>query len=53
MKAGKGKSKEGKTKAGVGIWEFLGVNEKAVVWEPTVDELEKEGRKLVAKYEGR
>ncbi|CAN9387553.1 unnamed protein product [Alternaria alternata] len=53
MKAGKGKGKEGKTKAGVGIWEFLGVNEKAVVWEPTVDELEKEGRKLVAKYEGR
>ncbi|RYO22764.1 hypothetical protein AA0111_g9308 [Alternaria arborescens] len=53
MKAAKGKGKEGKTKAGVGVWEFLGVNEKAVVWEPTVDELEKEGRKLIAKYEGR
>ncbi|KAG9196687.1 hypothetical protein G6011_01808 [Alternaria panax] len=58
-KAGKGKGKgkgigmEGKTKAGVDIWEFLGVNEKAVVWEPQVDELEKEGRKLVARYDGR
>jgi hypothetical protein len=48
-----GKGKEGKMKAGEGIWEFLGVNEKAVVWEPEVDELERQGRKLVAKYDGR
>jgi hypothetical protein len=46
-------TKAGKGRAGKGIWEFLGVNEKAVVWEPEVDELEKEGRKLVAKYDGR
>ncbi|KAH6867091.1 hypothetical protein BKA58DRAFT_471295 [Alternaria rosae] len=45
--------KQAKIKAGQGIWEFLGVHEKAVDWEPEVDELEKEGRRLTAKYDGR
>jgi hypothetical protein len=42
-----------KIKEGQGIWEFFGVHSKAVVWEPEVDELEKEGRRLMAKYDGR
>jgi hypothetical protein len=45
--------KQGKSRAEEGVWEFLGVHEKAVVWEPVVDELEKEGRKLLARYDGR
>jgi hypothetical protein len=48
----KGKSVEGKGKKAEGVWEFLGVNEKAVVWREEVDELEVEGRKLCAKYDG-
>jgi hypothetical protein len=48
-KAGKGH----KAKAEEGIWEFLGSCEKAVVWEPEVDELEREGRRLLARYDGR
>lgn len=47
------KGKQAKIKAGQGIWEFLGVHEKAVDWEPEVDEVEKEGRRLTAKYDGR
>jgi hypothetical protein len=39
-------------KPAFGIWEFLGVHEKAVVWTPQVDELEVEGRRLCAKYDG-
>ncbi|KAL6156164.1 hypothetical protein ACJBU6_05297 [Exserohilum turcicum] len=35
-----------------GIWDLLGVHDKAVVWQPPVDELEVEGRKLCAKYDG-
>lgn len=45
--------KQAKIKAGQGIWELLGVHEKAIDWEPEVDELEKEGRRLTAKYDGR
>jgi hypothetical protein len=37
----------------VKLWEFFGVLSKAVVWEPEVDELEKEGRRLTARYSGR
>jgi hypothetical protein len=48
----KGKSAKGKGREAEGVWEFLGVNEKAVAWREEVDELEVEGRKLCAKYDG-
>ncbi|KNG49157.1 hypothetical protein TW65_04138 [Stemphylium lycopersici] len=35
-----------------GVWDFLGVHDKAVVWEPELDELEIEGRKLFSRYDG-
>ena len=43
-----------KKKAGKdnGVWELLGVHEKAVVWEPEHDELEVEGKKLFSRYDG-
>ncbi|KAL1793059.1 hypothetical protein ACET3X_008041 [Alternaria dauci] len=53
VKAAKGKGKERKNKAGEGIWEFLGVHEKAVVWEPVEDEWDKAERKWAAEREGR
>jgi hypothetical protein len=47
-----GKKAEEGGKKGRGIWEFLGVHNKATVWEQEVDELEVEGRRLCAKYDG-
>ncbi|KAF1945372.1 hypothetical protein EJ02DRAFT_431722 [Clathrospora elynae] len=44
----KGKAMEGQHTC----LEFIGVHEKAAVWKPEVDELEVEGRKLFAKYDG-
>ncbi|XP_014552291.1 hypothetical protein COCVIDRAFT_110660 [Bipolaris victoriae FI3] len=41
----------GKNK-GYGIWHFLAVHERPLYWEPQVDELEVEGRKLFAAYDG-
>ncbi|KAJ5064705.1 hypothetical protein PSV09DRAFT_2250004 [Bipolaris maydis] len=37
---------------GYGIWHFLAVHERPLYWEPEVDELEVEGRKLFAAYDG-
>lgn len=34
------------------VMEFVGVHERAVVWEEREDELEREGRRLFAKYDG-
>jgi hypothetical protein len=48
----KGKSVEGKGRKAEGVWEFLGVNEKRVRWREEEDELETEGRRLCAKYDG-
>ncbi|KAF1836643.1 hypothetical protein BDW02DRAFT_615033 [Decorospora gaudefroyi] len=36
----------GRGRAQEGVWEFLGVSDQALVWEPVVDELEREGRRL-------
>jgi hypothetical protein len=48
----KGRSAEGKGRKAEGVWEFLGVNEKGVRWREEEDELETEGRRLCAKYDG-
>ncbi|KAF5850329.1 hypothetical protein GGP41_002596 [Bipolaris sorokiniana] len=37
---------------GYGIWHFLAVHERPLYWEPEVDELEVEGKKLFAAYDG-
>ena len=51
--AGAGKSEKSKaTSCSSGIFEFHAVHQKAVVWKEPVDELEVEGKKLCAKYDG-
>ncbi|EUC45768.1 hypothetical protein COCMIDRAFT_94633 [Bipolaris oryzae ATCC 44560] len=41
-----GKNKE------YGVWHFLAVHERPLYWEPEVDELEVEGKRLFAAYDG-